>query len=653
MAEKDRTTRIFYKLLVWSIGLSIVLTLGFLVFGDSLIRWAYDGGSIRGIVPARQVDSRTYDEYYHDSSLRFWSNVVVGLPLSILIIYLLYNLYRYLLSMSGKHSEEISSDQGPSVLLGSATAGLICLGLTLFSFWPTLATFGSAMIGPPEDNMACYWTLDWAQQNWLHSPHGLTYVNDLFYPEGSSFYFHAWSFYNLIGFCLLRLCMGAVSAYNVLILHTFVLSGVAGYLFTRYVSRNHWAALLGGVLFAFNPAHVIRAQHHMNIATIQFIPLFVLFFIRGVREGTRQNYIWAGLFLLLNALVDWNYLLYCLWFMLFVYLYLAIRKRRIWLKDIAIPSTVISGATMVLLSPWVIPMILESIRGSLGDGGGHNLFVVDLAALVIPGPMHLLLGGNNAITTINQTYSGFVWETAGYLGLAAVVIVIVTWRHLLTSASLLIIGMISFLLLALGSQPHLFGINIPALVPGRIVQMVPLMANSRALSRTMVFVYLFWSSLVAIGLTTLWHRWSKYRFRAAVIGVVAIVLVADYVGIAHDVTEVTVPPCYSALPRTEEKYGILDLPSGYHEVERYMMYQRSHSLPIVQGWVSRKSRPTLIDRLSMTDLAAQKRQLSEGRVKFIVFHKEFLPHTAISLPSYRMEYPTFFEDSTNLVLQVY
>jgi hypothetical protein len=653
VAEQDRITRIFYRLLIWSIGLSIVLTIGFLVFGDSLIRWAYDGGSIPGIVPTRQVDGRTYDEYYHDSSVRFWSNVVIGLPLSILVIYLLYHLYRFLLSKTVRQAELLPPDEVPSARAGTAIAAAISLVLTLIFFWPTLATFSTAMIGPPEDNMACYWTLDWAQQNWWHSPHGLAYVNDLFYPEGSSFYFHAWSFYNLIAFCLLRLFVGAVSAYNVLILHTFVLSGAAGYLFIRYITRNHWTALLGGVLFAFNPAHIIRAQHHMNIAGIQFIPLCILFFIRGVREGSRGNFIWAGLFLLLNALVDWNYLLYCFWFMMFVYLYLAIRKRKIWLRDVAVPSAILAGATMLILSPWVIPMILESLGGSLGDGGGHNLFVVDLAALVIPGPMHLLFGGNNAITVINQTYSGFVWETAGYLGLAAILIVIVTWRHLLTGSSLLIIGLVSFLLLALGSQPHIFGINIPALVPGRIVQMVPLMANSRALSRTMVFVYLFWCSLVAIGLTALWHRWARYRFRTALIGAVVVVLLADYVGFAHEVTRVTVPPCYNALPQSGEKYGVLDLPSGYHEVEHYMMYQRSHYLPIVQGWVSRKSRPTLIDRLSMTDLALQKRQLSEGRVKYIVFHKEFLPQPIISLPPYRMEYPAVFEDSTNLVLQVY
>jgi hypothetical protein len=653
VTEPNRVNRIFLKILLWSAGIALVCGLGYLVFGESIVRWAYDGGSIPGIVKAHQPDGRNFEQYYHEASARFWSNTVVGLPLSVLVIFLLYHLYRFLLARVAHQAPVHTEPIQPSQVSGALAAGLICLALTLLCFWPTLATFGSAMIGPPEDNMACYWTLDWAQQNVLHGTSSLTQVNDLFYPEGSSFYFHAWSFYNLIGFCLLRLFVNAVTAYNLLTLHTFVVSGIAGYLFVRYITGNHWSALLGGVLFAFNPAHMIRAQHHMNIATIQFIPLFVLFFVKAVRTGDRSSWLWSGLFLLCNALVDWNYLLYCGWFMVAVYGYLAIRRKQVWLPDVAIGSILTGVVSLLILSPWLIPMIVRSFSTSMGDGGGHNQYVVDLAALVVPGTMHLLFGTSDFIRSINSSYSGFPWETAGYLGLAALGVVLLAWRELLNRSVLLILAGVTFLIFALGSQPHFVGINIPALVPGRLVPLIPLMSNSRALSRTIVFVYLFWTTLVAIAMQYLWQRWARYRLRTLIVGVIVILLIADYVSIARESTPVTAPPCYAALPAATEKYGILDLPSGYREVEHYMMYQRLHGHPIVQGWVSRKPAPTLIDRLELKDLGVQRQQLVENKVKYVVLHKAFLPNPDIALPSYRAEYPSVFEDSSNLVVQVY
>ena len=645
--------RTIVKVLLWSTAFSLVLAAGYLIFGESIIRWSYDGGTIPGLVPARQIDGRSFEQYFHDSSIRFWTNAVIGVPLSLLVFVLLYYFYRYLIARASAIRSHLSETDGPSVASGALIAGLVSLGLTLLCFWPTLAKFGSAMIGPPEDNMACYWTLDWARQNILHGSGSFPYVGDLFYPEGSSFYFHAWSFYSLIGFSFLRLFMGAIAAYNILIMHTFVCAGVAGYLFTRYVTRNHWAALLAGVLFAFNPAHVIRAQHHMNIATIQFIPLFAIYFLKTARKESRTAPVWATLFLLLNGLVDWNYLLYCGWFMAFVYGYMAIRKRRAWLSDVVRSSAIIAGATLVVLSPWLIPMVRQWMAGSISDGGGHNHFVVDLSALVIPGTMHALLGDYSLIRTINSTFSGFPWETAGYLGLVAIFIVIAGWRELISKASLLILGALTFLLLALGAQPHVFGVNIPALVPGRIVPLIPLMSNSRALSRTMVFVYLFWSSIVAMGTIFLWEKCARFRFRNALFGILVALMVIDYVGIARETTPVEAPPCYNILPRSGERYGILDIPSGYREVEHYMLYQRLHGLPIVQGWVSRKSEPTLIDRLELKDMDKQQRQLEESRVRYIVIHKEFLPNKDVDLSAYRATYPCILEDSTNDVLQVY
>ncbi len=108
------------------------------------------------------------------------------------------------------------------------------------------------------------------------------------------------------------------------------------------------------------------------------------------------------------------------------------------------------------------------------------------------------------------------------------------------------------------------------------------------------------------------------------VSIVALLLL-DYSFIHDTTTTVSAPACYEMMEHGGERYGVLDLPSGYAEVDRYMMYQSFHKLPIVQGWASRKIGKSLIDRLDFADLNRQREQLLEAKVKYVVIHKEFLP----------------------------
>ena len=224
-------------------------------------------------------------------------------------------------------------------------AAIYCL-LTVIYYYPCLSTLGTHLIGPPEDNIVGYWDIWWSNDQVLRGSQSLTFSNLLFYPEGSSLYYVAWSFYNQVLSLPLRLFCGNIAVYNLIILHSFPLAGIGAFLLLRYLTRNSWLALLGGFLFAFSPYHFVRAQHHFHINTLQFVPFFVLYFIRTVREGTRRNLILATLFFLLNALADWNYLFFAGYFIVFSYIYLAIRRRRVILGDVIKKSAFIVSGTL-------------------------------------------------------------------------------------------------------------------------------------------------------------------------------------------------------------------------------------------------------------------------------------------------------------------
>lgn len=644
--------RIFIRIFFFSAALSLLLAAGYLLFGDQIIRYFYEGGSLNGLIRPRQSDERTFEQYAHDSSVRFWTNGVAGIPLSLIVLFLLYKLYRYLFRQAAGPSGVPVDDRVKGARLGVWTAAGIYGILTAAYFYPSFDTFASNMIGPSEDNMACYWTLSWAYDHVFRGGGSLTYVNDILYPEGSSFYYHAWSFYNLYLSFGLRQFFGAVTTYNLLILHSFVFAGLGAYLLAKYLLRNHWLAVLAGFLFAFNPAHVARATHHMNIATVQFIPLFVLFYIKAARGESRRAVLLATVFLLCNALVDWNYLLYGFWFMLFAYIYLAIRRKRWWLSDIAGKSAIMAGGTVVALLPWLWPMIRSALSDQVFGAGGHNQFVVDLSALFVPFPLHLL-GGLDVIKWINSSHTAWYWETTAYLGVAALLVVAIQFKQIVRETARFLLGGISFLLMSLGAQPHFLGQFVPALVPGRIVPLLPILSNSRAPSRNIVFVYLFWSLIVSLAVGRIWNRleWSRLR-NLAVIGVVAL-LALDYFAVSRETTPVDLPPCYAAIPADGPRFGILDLPGGYEKAGRYMMYQSLHGLPIVQGWVSRRISLSLLDRLNLKDLSVQKAQLVEAKVKYVVLHKMYLPSDDCNPEEYRSTYEPVYEDGGNLILRVY
>ena len=650
MSHFEPDTRIFLKVFLVALGLATILAIGYWLFGPSIIRTYHEGGSILFFPPDHNPDKGSLDEYSEKVSARFWNNIVASVPLSLLTLFGLYKLFLFLLTRTRRAGSPDPAPCESSVRYGVLIAGAVYLAFTLVYFWPNLRSFSSALIGPPEDNMQNYWVQRWAFDNVFQGSKSMSYVSDIFYPEGGTSYYHTWSFYNLLLSFGLRSFFNPTTTYNALLLHTFPLAGVGAYLLARKVTGSHWLGLLGGFLFAFNPAHFINALHHLNIASVQFIPLFVYFFIKSIRDESRWSLIWASLFFLLNALIDWNYLFYDIWFLLFAYLYLAIQRRQVILYDMIWKSGLLLGGTLLILSPWLVPMIrLALARGGIG-AIGHNQFVVDLAAFVVPNPDHLL---GSLFSGIHHSYTGLSWEGVGYVGLPALVIVILATRPLVSSMAKYILGVIVFAVMSLGAQPHLMGRLLPILIPGRLVRELPLVANARCPGRNMVFVYLFWSVVVSLAIGILWNRLRRTHARSLFAVLVSLLLMVDFFSVSRESTPVSLPACYGQLPHDQKRYGILDLPCGYDRVNRYMMYQSMHGLPIVQGWFSRKIDSTLIDSLDLRDLGHQKQQLNNARVRYVILHKIYLPNDSLDEAAYQRAYKKEYEDSESIVYQVY
>jgi hypothetical protein len=523
--------------------------------------------------------------------------------------------------------------------------------LTLLYFRSCLPTFTTHLIGPPEDNMVVYWNLWWANDKVLHGIESLTFANRIYYPEGSSLYYVAWSFYNLILVWGLRLFLGACTVYNLIMLHSFPIAGIGAFLLTKYITKSSYLALLGGFLFAFCPSHFARAQHHIHINTIQFIPFFVLYYLRAVRESSAKMLWLAALFFLLNALADWNYMVFAGFFMFFWYLYQGFSRRRMFMPDLLGRNSLIVGSTLLVLLPWIWPMVRVGLQHPEVTYFGHNTCVVDFFGLFVPGSYHWL-NSLDLIDSINRSYTSNPWEIASYLGLISILLVAISFRTIVARHADIMLISFGFLIISFGATLHFGGLVSPVFMPEASFKFLPVLSNVRAPSRFIIYVYLFWSVLVVVALQLLAAKVKPGWLRKAVFIVVPFLLFIDYYSAKVDKTEVMLPPCYELIRKDTDSFAILDLPLAYDPSCYYMMHQALSDIPTVNGSITRQVGQSLLSRLELNDLSRQKKQLLMNNVKYIVIYKQLPFAENLHIDHYRDAYEAFYEDDMNLVLSV-
>lgn len=566
----------------------------------------------------------------------------------------LYKLYKYLFRKAEMPEVGKVYERKNYFKYDSLVAGILFLLLTLLYFYPCLRSINTYLIGPPEDNMAYLWNMWWAQKAVAEPAINLSFSNYLYYPEGSSLLCHFFSFYNLfLSIALRPFINNPVLIYNLLILHTFVLSGIGAFLLIRYLTKNSYLSLIGAFIFAFNPSHFAHALHHLNISSIQFIPFFVLFFIKAVKGNSKKDLFLAGLFFFLNSICSWYYLFFAICFIGFSYIYMILQKKQLFSKDILLKIGIIIVPTLLILSPWLI-RIIPFMKHLLKYNYSYNTDVADIFGLILPHPYHWL-ANLKILHKINLRFSGNNWEKTVYLGIVNISIMALTFKSIMRKNKKYFLGFLTFLILSMGTSMHILGWRSPIMLPYNVIRLIPLFSTARCPSRMIVYAYLFLAVIVTLGLKYLIESYKPSIKKNCLLGAFIILLFFDYYSTCSAMTRVGLPRCYNAIKTEERVFGILDLPGRYAVKQRYMMYQTYHGFPIVQGAVSKKIGRSLVNRLESEDLLKQKKQLIADKVKYIIIHKNSWWHSRIEeiVKRYTRCYKQIYEDKENALFQVY
>ncbi len=330
--------------------------------------------------------------------------------------------------------------------------------LAVLFTWPLAAHLGGGIVSP-LDPLDSVWRVAQGQRQLLHDPARLLDAN-IFYPYARSYLFDEL----LLGAALLTLPLqlftgNPILIYNLAVLGTFVLSGLAMHALARHLGCGHAAALVAGIGYAFAPFHLDHLPH-LGLLSGQYFPLIILFLDRLFVAPRWRDAVLLGLMLALQALSAQYYALYLVFvvagFVGLRLVQLAVRRRfpgpRVWGRLVA------AGALAALL---VLPVAVayRAVQGEFSFERSLDenvLYSSNLASFVTVDARNRVWGEATAPLREQGRYSPERNAFPGAIVLIlALVGAIVSWRRWL--AQYLILLGLAAAVLALGPVLQLTG----------------------------------------------------------------------------------------------------------------------------------------------------------------------------------------------------
>lgn len=441
--------------------------------------------------------------------------------------------------------------------------------------WPLALHMNDHVMGWAGDSYVMWWNLATVKDAVL----GLSnpfHTNALYYPQGTSLYLHTLIAGNGVLSIPLQLITGNVLlTANLMSLSFIALSGTGAYAVALRVSRDRWASLFAGFLFAFSPFIMMHlSAAHVNIATTWPLPFFVLCLLRFFERRSRVDLVIVAL---LAAFMTWNWIEFAIdggLFALLLFGYWAVGKvrRREGHAVLALCKALAPGVLIwaVLSIPIVVPMAnaINSGDYTVTTGSEASHFSPDVAAYFIPSP---LWGPGEHAVNYQKPYStraGSV-ETTMFLGLTPLVLAGIAFANRKRFAPGTNVGFWAatfgfFAVMSLGPQLHMWGVTWPVPLPFRVLQEFPLLGSRQEPARMIIVGTLALGVLGALGIRELARRREgTLRHAGPIIACVVLgMLFLEFFNAPVSLASYHVPPVYQQIGQEGGRFSVLDLPLG-------------------------------------------------------------------------------------------
>lgn len=236
-----------------------------------------------------------------------------------------------------------------------AVASLAFVAATVALTFPQALNLTN-QVGQHYDALFSVWRLSWIAHQLPRDPAQLFNAN-IFYPEPLTLAFSdALLFQGVIAAPLLWVGLNPVLVHNLLLLATFVASGVAMFWVVRELTRSSAAGLVAGMVFAFQP---YRFGHYTQLEVLSgwWIPLAFWMFERAMRSASVRHWVLLGVIV---ALQTWSSIYYGVFLVCALVILIATRiLRGVDVPLVAMGRGVAIGGLVasVLVVPYLLPYL--------------------------------------------------------------------------------------------------------------------------------------------------------------------------------------------------------------------------------------------------------------------------------------------------------
>lgn len=468
----------------------------------------------------------------------------------------------------------------------------------------------------------------------------------------------------------------------------YFISALTMYYLIHHITRERWSSLFGAITFSFCPYHQFHAYQHLWLATTQWIPLYVLFFIKLIDEPGRD---WRKLKWLIRAsfcafafalVFNENYyygyfsIVFSCLFLICYLLYQSIRKGKLFLSPRGLGVALVTGILCLLFTlPFTMPIIKASFlpsesvnlanKGYVRDFSELTVYGASLRDYLIPSIDHPLFGPYVQRYLTNRFHGSNLFEHTLFLGYIPLFLAFYAiyscwkksrkklkgitgltkptdielpkWVFLFTFTG---IGMMVF-----SAPPNPVILGVKLYMPSYFLY--DLFPMFRVYSRFGLFVILCTGVLAGVGFYYMLRQTNSKRSRVLISALLMGGTLFEFMNFppAKSTVASEIPPAYQWLCTEPGDFIIAEYPMVNNiEVRQYMyqFYQRIHKKRMVNGARLGTIGEAIRKRIIDLDDPDVPQVLAFLNTKYVIVHRDIYKEGRLPTFLHRYYGPTYY-----------
>jgi hypothetical protein len=510
-----------------------------------------------------------------------------------------------------------------------------------------LTKFSTYFYNDGGDGFQNVWNIWWVnraltvthQNPWstgmIHWPHGVSLL-----PQTMNVFngLMAIPFIHILKFNLIQ-------AYNLAMVVSFVMGGVTMFWLIQKWFKVYWVAIIAGIMYTFSSYHFSHGLGHLQLISLEWIPLFILAFWNMVERLRYRDAILAAGALLLVALCDYYYLVYCvilgaMWLVWCLYK----KQLKINKHNLLVFST-FAAICMITFGPLLVGlMVLNHFDPLLGF---HDpvMFSMDIISPFLPGGSWWW----SSLTARHWTRLAYYAEMNVFFGYTLLGLLAVGFYWLVRKVKVNApkwlnfwwIVLIVFGVMSLGPYLSVFGHHFTQVpLPYKVLEKVlPTLKISGMPVRWIIMSQI---AAIIIGSFVMTKINPKTHKGKIILILGTLLLIVEMRPHPLPLTSPAYLP-YVDFLKTQPAGALLD--NGPVSAPHQLYYQTIHERPIAFGYTTRLPRST--DSKDFLIFEA----LETG--KYDKLCRDFKIRFVVTRVNYPMEFPTIYRDNTPENVHIY